>query len=340
MIGETFVNYKIVSRLGSGAMGIVFLGEHERIARRAAIKILAPEFAENAEILERFFTEARATSLIRHPAIVEVLDCGVLPGGRQPYIVMEYLHGETLAAHLERTGVLPWPRACATVRQLAEGLGAAHRHGIVHRDVKPANIMLIADPATPAAPATQVKLLDFGVAKLLHDTPFVARPVPGKLLGTPRYMAPEQYGGEEGIDARTDIYALGCVLFEMICGQPPFLDPSLSQLIHAHRWRNAPSASSYVALPSSLDRLIDSMLAKRPANRPADMAEVAEALRVLLERGEDATLPVPAVGPLAPTPWSAVAFSQSSSSPKTRRVGTPLPSARVGSGLIHSLYQA
>jgi serine/threonine-protein kinase len=187
--------------------------------------------------------------------------------------------------------------ACALVRQLAEGLGAAHRHGIVHRDVKPENVMLLGTVGAPAGGATQVKLLDFGIAKLLHDTPWVARTVPGKLIGTPRYMAPEQYGGEGTIDARTDVYALGCVLFEMVCGRAPFPGELVGELINAHRWRPAPPAASFAALPIPLDRLIAEMLGKRPEDRPADMAAVAEALRALLERGGDDTVvqsPAPA----------------------------------------------
>ena len=244
MIGETFGNYRLVLRLGSGAMGTVFLGEHERIARRAAIKVLAPEFSANVEILRRFFDEARATSLIHHPGIVEVLDCGVHPEGQRPYIAMEYLPGETLADRLERAGTFPWREACAIAKQIADGLGAAHRHRIVHRDVKPANVMLVADPDAPAPePAPPVvKVLDFGVAKLLHDTQSGARTHPGKLLGTPEYMAPEQCGGEGTVDARADIYALGCVLFEMVAGHPPFLAADLSELIVAHRWREPPGA--------------------------------------------------------------------------------------------------
>jgi serine/threonine-protein kinase len=318
MIGETFGNYRIVLRLGSGAMGTVFLGEHERIARRAAIKVLAPEFAEDAEILRRFFDEARATSLIRHPAIVEVLDCGVHPDGRRPYIVMEYLQGETLAGTLERTGSVAWPRACATARQIAEGLGAAHRHRIIHRDVKPANLMLVTDASAPEATAPAiVKVLDFGVAKLLCDTQSKARTHPGQLLGTPEYMAPEQCGGEGTIDERTDIYALGCVLFEMICGGPPFLCNKLSDIILAHRWREAPSASSRAELPPALDRLITRMLSKRPADRPSDMASVAEVLRGLLEReGDGAVVPVRArETPPAPPVALAAAITQ----PQSRR---------------------
>jgi serine/threonine-protein kinase len=244
MIGETFGNYRIVRRLGSGAMGTVFLGEHERIVRAAAIKVLAPEFATNAEILGRFFDEARATSLIRHPAIVEILDCGVHSDG-QPYITMEYLEGETVADLLERVGAVAWPEACSIAAQIADGLGAAHRHRIVHRDVKPANVMRLGDPQglPNVAPSPVIKVLDFGVAKLLHESRSGARTHPGKLLGTPEYMAPEQCGGEGTIDARTDIYALGCVLYEMVSGNPPFPVDTLNDLIVAHRCAHAGQAA-------------------------------------------------------------------------------------------------
>jgi serine/threonine-protein kinase len=284
MIGETFGNYRLVRRLGSGAMGTVFLGEHERIVRWAAVKVLAPQFAEDTDILRRFFDEARATSLILHPAIVEVLDCGVHADGQRPYIAMAYLEGETLAARLERSGALSWREACATARQIAHGLEAAHRHRIVHRDVKPANVMLVADPnAPPETAPSVVKLLDFGVAKLLRDTQSRARTSPGQLLGTPEYMAPEQCGGDGNVDGRTDVYALGCVLFEMICRRPPFFARRLSELILAHQWREPPTASAYATLPPSLDALIARMLSKRPDDRPPDMTSVSEALGQVLE---------------------------------------------------------
>jgi eukaryotic-like serine/threonine-protein kinase len=289
MVGETFGNYRIARRLGSGAMGTVFLGEHERIARSAAIKFLAPEFATNAEILGRFFDEARATSVIHHPAIVEILDCGLHLDG-QPYITMEYLAGETLADLLERAGAIPWPEACGMAAQIADGLAAAHRHRIVHRDVKPANIMCLADPEGPTAAAPVsviIKVLDFGVAKLLQDTQSGARTHPGKLLGTPEYMAPEQCGGEGTVDARTDIYALGCVLYEMVSGNPPFPADNLSDLIVAHRWREPPDAGSAADVPRALDRLIARMLAKRQGDRPATMESVARALRDVLARPDD-----------------------------------------------------
>jgi eukaryotic-like serine/threonine-protein kinase len=283
MIGETFGNYRLVRQIGSGTMGTVFLGEHERIARRAAIKVLAPELAVATDILGRFFEEARATSLIQHPAIVEVQDCGVHPDGRRPYIAMEYLEGDTLAEHLGRRA-LGWHEACSIARQMADGLAAAHRHGIVHRDVKPANVMLLGSAPAPGAVAAPraIKLLDFGVAKLLYEAHSKARTCPGGLVGTPEYMAPEQCGGSGGIDGRTDIYALGCVLFEMICGRLPFQGEMLGDLILAHRWRVAPPASAFAEVPRPLDRLIAAMLAKHPQDRPPDMPQVAHALAELL----------------------------------------------------------
>jgi len=298
MVGETFGNYRIVRRLGSGAMGTVFLGEHERIARRAAIKVLAPEFAGNPEILARFLDEARATSLIHHPAIVEILDCGMHSGG-QPYITMEYLEGETLADLLERVGAIPWQKACAMAVPIAEGLGAAHGRRIVHRDLKPANVMRCHDPEAPpgAAPLSSIKVLDFGVAKLLQDSQSGARTHPGKLLGTPEYMAPEQCGGAGMVDARTDIYALGCVLYEMVCGNPPFPVDNLNDLIVAHRWREPPAAASAAEVPLALDRLISRMLAKRQEDRPPNMESVARALHDLLARPDEVTVEAP----LAPT---------------------------------------
>lgn len=284
MIGETFGNYRLVRQLGSGTMGTVFLGEHERIARRAAVKILAPELAVAPDLLGRFFEEARATSLIQHPAIVEVLDCGVHADGRRPYIAMEYLEGETLAAQLGRCGRLDWRDACGIARQIAQALGAAHRHGIVHRDVKPANVMRLGPDAPPPAGAAPraIKLLDFGIAKLLYDAKSKARTSPGGLLGTPEYMAPEQCGGKGSIDGRADVYALGCVLFEMVCGRLPFQDEMIGDLLSAHRWRQAPPASAFAEVPRALDRLIAGMLAKHPQDRPPDMPHVADALAEVL----------------------------------------------------------
>jgi serine/threonine-protein kinase len=317
MPAETFGNYRVVSKVGSGGMGTVFLAEHERISRRAAIKVLAAELADNPDVLRRFFNEARATSLIQHPGIVEVLDCGVHQPSGQPYIVMEYLEGETLAAHLGRAGRLSWDQACERAREIAEALRVAHQHGIVHRDLKPENVFLVAGGAPGARAA--VKVLDFGVAKLLHESQSVSRTHPGKLLGTPEYMAPEQCGGPGEIDERTDIYALGCLLFEVLCGEPPFTERTLAELAVAHLSRAAPAASSRAPfVPAPLDRLIARMLAKRPADRPRDMGQVAEALAAVLE------------GTFArPAPAATIARAALSPSPREAGRWAPDPHRRA-----------
>ena len=278
MIGEAFGNYTITAKLGSGTMGVVFRAEHVRIARTAAIKVLIPELAQNASGLQRFFNEARATSLIRHPGIVGVFDCGVDATGRA-YIVMENLDGETLAARLERSGEIPWAAACAIARQVAEAIAAAHDNGIVHRDLKPENVFLVGDHADPEI-VGPVKVLDFGIAKLLAADASVHLTMRGTVLGTPEYMAPEQCGGADDIDQRADIYALGIILFEMLNGEPPFLAETVQELFVGHMFHPIPPIGERVpGLPAWLADLLTRMLAKRREDRPASMHEIARALR-------------------------------------------------------------
>jgi serine/threonine-protein kinase len=278
MIGQALGNYKVVTQLGSGSMGVVFLAEHQRIARRVAVKLLSPDLSQNAHALQRFFTEARATSLIRHPGIVDVFDCDVDASGRA-YIVMELLEGETLGERLRRDGRLPWPAACAIAGRVAEAIGAAHDKGIIHRDLKPENVFLVGDPAV-ATGAPTVKVLDFGVAKLMEvDTP-ARMTVRGALLGTPEYMSPEQCGGEEEVDYRADVYALGCIVFEMLSGEPPFATSRIQELLANHMFKPAPDLKEQVAdLPGWLADLVARMLSKEPGLRPASMHEIARALR-------------------------------------------------------------
>jgi serine/threonine-protein kinase len=277
MIGEALGNYTITAKLGSGAMGVVFRAEHVHIARTAAIKVLVPELAENATAVQRFFNEARATSSIRHPGIVDVLDCAVDATGRA-YIVMENLDGETLAARLGRTESIPWAPACEIARQVAEAIAAAHANGIVHRDLKPENVFLVRDPADPAVVAS-VKVLDFGIAKLLAADASVRLTMRGVALGTPEYMAPEQCGGAEEVDERADIYALGCILFEMLSGEPPFMGESVQELFALHMFRAAPAIGERLpGLPAWLAGLVTTMLAKKRDERPTSMHGVARAL--------------------------------------------------------------
>jgi len=273
MIGETLANYKLVAKLGSGSMGVVFLAEHQRIARQVAIKLLPPELCGSPQVLQRFFNEARATSLIRHPGIVDVYDCDVDPTGRA-YIVMEHLEGETLADRLRRMDALPWGEACAIAAQVADALGAAHGQRIVHRDLKPDNVFLVGE--SPPV----VKVLDFGIAKLQAGDAPQGLTMRGMLLGTPEYMSPEQCGGSSDVDHRADIYALGCILFEMLAGTPPFLAETIQGLVTAHQFRPAPSlAGAAPDAPPWLRELLARMLAKRPGERPASMHDVARALR-------------------------------------------------------------
>ncbi len=234
MLGERFGSFKAVATLGAGTMGEVFLAEHQRIERRAAIKVLVPEGTRNADMMRRFFIEARAISLIRHPGIVEVYDCDVHRNGRA-YIVMEYLDGESLASRLEKTRALPWTTACRIARLVADAIGAAHEKKIIHRDLKPGNVFLLggADWPQPA----EVKVLDFGVAKLLEgDDAGGPATTAGHILGTPEYMSPEHCSGAR-VDHRSDIYSLGCMLFEMVAGTPIFSAASVRDLLTAQKFR-------------------------------------------------------------------------------------------------------
>jgi serine/threonine protein kinase len=282
MIGATVGSYRIVSALGKGAMGEVFLAEHQHIARRAAIKVLIPQLTQYYEVVHRFFVEARAMSMIQHPGIVEVFDCAVHTDGRA-YIVMEYLEGETLAAALLREERLPWQRATAIAREIAEALGAAHDQGIAHRDLKPENVFLRVDADAPDG--ASVKVLDFGVAKLLDAESLEGiRTRNGTLLGTPAYMSPEQCAGGGQIDHRVDVYALGCLLFEMLTGRPPFCargaEPkTFNELALAHLHRPPPSPRAEAPdVPRWLDSLVKRLMAKHPDDRPDSMRAVAAGL--------------------------------------------------------------
>jgi eukaryotic-like serine/threonine-protein kinase len=274
VVGETIGSYRILSQLGAGAMGQVYLAEHRRLRRKVALKLLARELVDQPELLERFFLEARATSAIEHPGIVQIFDCDVDPTGR-PYIVMEYLEGETLAAVLTRRGPLPALTCARLARGVAEALEAAHAKGIVHRDIKPENMFVRSEPPD------SIKLVDFGIAKLAGDFQAgqVHRTRAGALMGTPVYMSPEQCRDSASIDARTDIYSLGCVTFEMLTGRPPFNRDNLGDLVVAHLTEQPRDVREINAsVPAALAELTRDLLRKDPAERPATMRAVADRL--------------------------------------------------------------
>jgi serine/threonine protein kinase len=230
--GRRIGNYVVREILGQGGMGAVYLATHAIIGRQVAIKVLRRELAHDAGQVARFLNEARAAALARHPGIVEVFDVGSLPSG-VPYLVMEYLCGESLAQRLLRTGRLEIDQAAAITQQVASALAAAHQIGIVHRDLKPANLFLTFGREQPEM--ISCKVLDFGIAKLQSATTAVSTTQSGALLGTPLYMSPEQARGvRAGIDHRTDIYSLGAILYQMVCGTPPFVGDGWGDLLLRH----------------------------------------------------------------------------------------------------------
>jgi serine/threonine protein kinase len=263
--------YRIETLLGTGAMGAVYRARHVKVGRTVAIKVLAPEWAKHDTMPERFREEARAASAIGHPGIVDVLDAGSLPDGR-PYLVMELLHGRSLAAVLGQDAPLEPQRACTILAQIARAIAAAHDAGIVHRDLKPENVMLC-----PSPDGERVKVLDFGIAHAV--TPLRARlTIPGTVMGTPEYMAPEQVRGDEAAPA-FDIYALGVIAYEALSGRVP-IDGTTSVEIMAKKSLDAsPSlASARPDLPGDLVAIVDGCLAREPGDRPAGARALADAL--------------------------------------------------------------
>jgi tRNA A-37 threonylcarbamoyl transferase component Bud32 len=272
--GGTLGSYRLERELGRGGMGAVYVGVHTLLGRRAAVKVLLPELSRHQAIVQRFFNEARAATAIKHPGIVEIYDFGFAADG-SAYIVMELLAGESLADRLRR-GPLPLATAIQIARQTATALGAAHRSGIVHRDLKPDNVFLVPDAET--ALGERVKLLDFGIAKLV-DPGEVGRTHAGSVMGTPMYMAPEQCRGASDLDHRADLYALGCVLHEMVAGAPPFVGDAAGVVLGAHLHLPPPPLRSLVPhATAELEAAVLRLLAKDPAARPASADAVAAEL--------------------------------------------------------------
>jgi serine/threonine protein kinase len=283
--GQRIGSYEVRALLGRGGMGAVFLGEHTVIGRKAAIKVLKPEFAANPILVRRFLNEARATNAIRHPGIVDVIDVGTLPGD-VPYLVMEYLQGESLAQRLTQLGRFPVSQAVAVICQTASAVGAAHEQGIIHRDLKPENLFLIPDPLQ--AGRERVKVLDFGIAKLRAGlSPNTVDTRTGYLLGTPSYMSPEQCRGiHDEIDHRSDIYSLGILLYEMLCGVTPFVSSGFGDVLLMHMTEAPlPPSARNTLVPPAVEQVILRALAKKPEDRFQTMRDMRAAL------GEDLSAP-------------------------------------------------
>jgi eukaryotic-like serine/threonine-protein kinase len=279
MIGESLGIYKIVDLIGEGGMGVVYQAEHTLIGRRVAIKRLLPEFTRDAEVVDRFMNEARAAARIQHPGLCEVFDFGHHTDG-SAYIVMELLEGESLAARIEREARIYIATALAIARQVASALHAAHEQGIVHRDLKPENIFLIPDRDAPGGVRT--KVLDFGIAKLaLSEDQRSVKTKTGVVFGTPRYMAPEQCRNATNVDRRADIYGLGCILYEMLVGHPPYQYDSWAELVAAHMFEAPPKPSEENRrVAPEVEDIVVCAMAKQPDDRFPTMMEFADALEL------------------------------------------------------------
>jgi serine/threonine-protein kinase len=267
MLDTTVGGYRITAKLSVGGMGAVYKGEHNLIGKVAAIKVLHPNLRSNREIVDRFFREAKATTSIKHPGIVEIYDFGYLPSG-DGYITMELLEGMSLAQRLASGEQLPESEAAAILRGVCSALAAAHAKGIIHRDLKPDNIFLCPDPDSPLGIRT--KLLDFGIAKLSDpdaDAP-VSTTRTGALMGTPTYMSPEQCRGAGAVDLRSDLYSIGCIFYETLCGRPPFCNIAAGEMIASHLFMEPPKPRSLNPdIAPESEQLIQELLTKDPMNR-------------------------------------------------------------------------
>ena len=280
MIGRIVNNYEIQSLIGEGGMGAVYLARHPVIGRMAAIKVLRAELTHNKALVTRFINEARAVNALRHPSLIDIIDVGVMQDGT-PYLMMEFLAGENLAAKLGRQTVLPIDEALEVISQIADALQAVHQEQIVHRDLKPENLFLVPEKGTRHG--FRVKVLDFGIAKLAGDKINSPKTQTGTVMGTPAYMSPEQCRGiSEAIDHRSDIYSLGVILFHMACGRTPFISEGTGELLAMHMYHPVPSPLSLAPqLPPALVSVILKTLEKDPKNRFQTMAELHAALHAI-----------------------------------------------------------
>ena len=281
LLGKQAGNYRILALLGEGGMGRVYSAEHASLGKKVAVKVLHREYAQSATLVERFFEEARAASQIGHDHIVDVQDFGMLEGFGVPFFVMEFLPGESLSDLLKRERRLPLEAASSIVLQLLDALSAAHKRGIIHRDLKPDNIFLLPKKNEKYF----VKLLDFGVAKLITENPGgKALTQAGALVGTPRYMSPEQASGKSHqTDGRADLYSVGIIFYEMLCGRAPFLEVQFSELVLAHITTPPPPPRSIEpSVTPAIENVILKSLEKQSKDRYLNADDMARAVQTAL----------------------------------------------------------
>ena len=310
LIGERLGSYKLESVLGSGAMGVVYRGIDEKRGRPVAVKVVTSEIAHGGKVQQRFKREYEILNQFRHPGIVRNLGYGRFRGTL--YIAMEFIQGVTLEKILHESGAMSWREVVGLGIQICDALHYAHERGVIHRDLKPSNLMVTDEG--------KVKLTDFGIAKDLDKTALTAT---GRTLGTAAYMAPEQIRGTPAVSHKTDLYALGVVLFQMLTGKPPFEGNTPVVLMHCHLNEPAPRPSTKVAeIPRALDDLVIALMSKTPADRPWDAAAVTMVLTELRDKAErGAAIPMvwPSPGSSGASPAAGTGRGESAGADRPRR---------------------
>jgi len=291
--GQSFGNFQVVRLLGEGGFGEVYEAENPFLQRRAAIKVLHTGMVQEPELVRRFLNEARAASAIRHPNIIEVFDAGVTPAG-EPYILMEFLEGDSLQKLLLQGGRMPLRTVQEIARQAGSALSAAHAAGIVHRDLKPENLFVIPDTSMPLG--LRVKVLDFGIAKVKHreDQVSTMKTQAGLLMGSPSYMSPEQCRDSSDVDLRSDVYSLAIIVYEMLAGVPPFASKSATEMLVLQITADPPPLRPQVPdLPDYVEQTVMRALAKDREDRYASVDYFVGALHgtypALTAQGNSAT---------------------------------------------------
>jgi hypothetical protein len=262
--------YEIIEELGRGGMGVIYKARHRLWDSLVTVKMLNPNLIGSMEALKRFRMEARAASKLNHENVVSVLDFGVLPGGRC-YMVMELVDGASMEALIDIGGHMTYTEAVPVFIQICLALDHAHKAGVLHRDLKPGNVMV------SGAHPGKAKLLDFGIAKLIDDPDAVKLTKTGEVYGTPSYMSPEQCSGGE-LDARSDIYSMGCLMHEALCGMRPYIAKTSAEVMTMHLNDPVPTLPPDIEIPEYLRQIIKRCLAKEKEQRFSSMKELADEL--------------------------------------------------------------
>lgn len=274
IIGRVIGNHRVAEKIADGVTGAVYKAEHTVIGRHVAIKFLRSEYSSDPDLVKRYFNVLRQVSAIEHPSIVQIFDFGYFQDAA--YLVMEFMEFETLDQRLRRLGRMRMSFTLDIVSQIADTLNEVHRRGVIHEDLKPSNIALVPDPAVPGG--ARAKLLDFGLATLYTDTGTGARKVRNE-AELPTYSAPEQLVGQEDVDRRADLYALGCIWYEMLCGRPPFVSKDLLELVDLLLGTEPPKPRSLIATISEpVEEVILRLLAKDREARYQSAKDLMQAI--------------------------------------------------------------